>query len=75
MDEKQKTTTIVNSIKKHHHIQNEYFGKGVKEFFNTYFRAHGLNVKYNCYRIEFQERGTAHIHGRCKFKSDVGLSE
>ena len=75
IDEKQKITTRVSLIKKDPHIVDAYFEKYVKEFCNTYFKAHGLNVKYNWYIIEFQARGTAHIHGCCRFKSDVGVSE
>ena len=75
MDEKKKKTTRINLIKKHPHIVDEYFDKHVKDFFNTYFRAHGLNAKYNWYRIEFQVRGTTQIYGFCRFKSDVGISE
>ena len=40
-----------------------YFDKRVKYVFNTYFKAHGLNVKYKWYRIEFQARGTFNRHG------------
>ena len=56
------------------HIVDEYFSRCFKEFFKVYFGSDCLDVVWNWYQIEYQARGTAHVHGCVWLKSDPGCT-
>ena len=75
MDEKQKLNFRITIIKTNPHLVDEYFYTRVKIFFTIYLKVNQLDGSYNWFRIEFQARGTAHIHGCMRLKSDPGISQ
>ena len=40
-----------------------------------FFGKKGLEYSWFWFRIEYQERGTAHAHGYLRLKEDPGISE
>jgi len=76
MNEKQKLSFRVRIVHEFPHIVDEYFLKRVNSFIQSFFlNKNGLKSTYFWFRIEYQERGTAHIHGCLKLSSDFGISE
>ena len=61
-------------IARNPHIVDEYFTARFNDFFKSYFSLEGLNAKWNWYRIEYQARGTAHVHGCVRLNSDPGCT-
>ena len=62
MNEKQKLCARMKMISRHPHLVDEYFTYRIKEFLNVYFSARGLDTKYYWFCIEYQLRGTGHVH-------------
>ena len=75
LDELQKLRFRVNTIRDYQHIVDEFFFKRAKTFLEHYFSDRCLNVEYFWFRVEYQARGTAHIHGCYKLKSDPGIAK
>jgi hypothetical protein len=57
------------------HIVDAYFMKRVQALLDTYYRKNGLELDWSWFRIEYQERGTAHAHGCFRLKCDPGISD
>eukprot|EP00978_Attheya_sp_CCMP212_P037936 scaffold183166_cov31-Attheya_sp.AAC.1 len=49
--------------------------KHVQALLDTYYGKHGLELEWSWFRIEYQERGTAHAHGCFRLKCDPGISD
>ena len=75
LDELDKLRFRINTLRHYQHIVDKYFYKRTKAFLNAYFSENCLNVDYFWFRVEYQSRGTAHIHGCYKLKSDPGISK
>ena len=56
------------------HIVDEYFSMRFEECFKVYFGSDCLDTVWNWYRIEYQARGTAHIHNCVHLKPDPGCT-
>ena len=52
---------------------NEYFTKCVEIFVQHFFASKGLEAEWYWYRYEWQSRGSIHVHGLCRLKSDPDL--
>ena len=61
-------------VRDHPHLVDAWFLQRVKAFFRTIFGPKGLEMKWFWYRVEYQKRGTAHIHGCVRLKDDPGLT-
>jgi hypothetical protein len=57
------------------HIVNVYFMKRVQALLDTYYGGNGLELDWSWFRIEYQERGTAHAHGCFSLKCNPGISD
>ncbi len=57
------------------HIVDAYFMKRVQALLDTYYGKNGLELDWSWFRIEYQERGTAHAHGCFRLKCDPGISD
>ena len=57
------------------HIVDHYFFMRAKEYFNSFYGKDCLNAEWYWYRIEYQKRGSAHVHGCCRLKSDPNLPD
>ena len=57
------------------HIVDAYFMKRVQALLDTYYGKTGLELEWSWFRIEYQERGTAHAHGCFRLKCDPGISD
>ena len=76
MNEKQKLSFRVRIVNDFPHIVDEYFYTRVQSFLKSFFLCRkGLTTTYYWFRVEYQERGTAHIHGCLHLDSDFGISE
>ena len=56
------------------HFVDCYFYDRVKVALESFFGSKGLDMKWFWFRIEFQKRGTAHIHGCLRLKSDPDIT-
>jgi len=54
-------------------LVNEYFTKRVSEFVEHFFGKYGLENEWFWYRFEWQMRGSIHVHGMVRLKSDPDL--
>ena len=75
LNEKEKLCAHLKIIRCHPHLVDEYFTLRVKDFLDVYFSKRGLDVDYYWFRIEYQMRGTGHVHGCSRLNSDPGCSE
>eukprot|EP00978_Attheya_sp_CCMP212_P018694 scaffold51676_cov29-Attheya_sp.AAC.1 len=57
------------------HIMDAYFMKRTQILLETYYGKNGLECDWQWFRIEYQERGTAHAHGCFKLKCDPGIAQ
>ena len=60
-------------VKDNPHIVDSYFSDRVREFLNVFHSKDGLEYSWFWYRVEYQSRGTAHIHGCLRLKNDPGI--
>ena len=56
------------------HFVDSYFYDRVKVALESFFGSKGLDMKWFWFRVEFQKRGTAHIHGCLRLKSDPDIA-
>ena len=75
MDENNRVKFCRKLILDFQHVVDEYFYRRVEYFLKSYFRNKYLNSLYYWFRVEYQERGTAHIHGCFKLHSDPGITK
>ena len=76
MTEKQKTRFRISMVLRYPHIVDEYFQTRVKLFIKSFLvDKQSLDCKYYWYRIEYQQRGTAHVHGCFRLNSDPGITK
>jgi hypothetical protein len=73
-DEVKKAAAQRNFVRDNPHIVDTFFYHRVEALFQAYFSANGIDIEYYWFRIEFQKRGAAHIHGCLKVKDDPGLA-
>ena len=62
-------------IRENQHVVDGYFYKRIKLMLDIYFGERGLKIDWVWFRIEYQERGTAHAHGCLRLKNDPGLTD
>ena len=74
-NEKEKLVFRMNILQNYHHLVDQYFYMRFQAFLKEYFSENCLDVDYCWFRVEYQSRGTAHVHGCYKLKSDPGISE
>jgi hypothetical protein len=55
------------------HLVDSLFYERVKLVIGHWLGVDSLNAEYVWFRVEYQERGTAHVHGCLRLKSDPGL--
>ena len=76
MNEKQKLSFRVRIVHEFPHIVDEYFHSRVESFLKSFFlNSDSITTNYYWFRVEYQERGTAHIHGCMRLLTDFGISE
>ena len=73
LDEKEQAIARRKFIRMNPHIVDKIFYERVKILIKKWFGKNGLEAEYVWFRIEYQERGTAHVHGCMRLKSDPGL--
>ena len=61
-------------VKLHPHLVDVFFNNRVDTLLKHFFAESTFDCAWYWYRVEFQERGTAHVHGCFKLKDDPGLS-
>jgi Helitron helicase-like domain at N-terminus/PIF1-like helicase len=62
-------------VRRNPHIVDSYFQERAKCFLETYLGDTGLQSEWVWYRVEYQKRGCAHIHGCCRLRSDPNLHQ
>ncbi len=75
MTEKEKAAIRRKWVRDNPHIVDHYFFMRAKEYFNSFYGKDCLNAEWYWYRIEYQKRGSAHVHGCCRLKSDPNLPD
>ena len=76
MNEKEKTRFRVSMVLRHQHIVDEYFSTRVQQFMESFLRNdRSLKCTYFWYRVEYQQRRTAHVHGCFRLNSDPGITQ
>lgn len=73
-DELEKAKARRKMVRDNPHIVDEFFNERVNQLFKTLFGQHGIELKYLWFRIEYQKRGAAHVHGCLKLKDDPGVA-
>ena len=73
--EKEKCKWRRKLIRNNPHIVDSYFYDRVKAFINTFHSKNGLELSWFWFRVEYQNRGTAHVHGCLRLKDDPGIEE
>ena len=61
-------------IRENPHLVDALFQKRVNSMLDAFFGPTGLKLKYHWCRIEYQKRGTAHVHGCLRLVDDPGLT-
>ena len=51
------------------------FSDRVHDFIKIFFGSKGLEHKWCWFRVEYQARGAAHVHGYLRLKEDPGITE
>ena len=74
-NEKNKSTWRRNLIRDNPHIVDAYFHERVKIFIEIFFGKKGLDYEWHWFRVEYQKRGTAHVHGCLRLKGDPGIEK
>ena len=74
-NEKEKLVFRMNILQNYHHDVDKYFYMRFQAFLKEYFSENCLDMEYCWFRVEYQSRGTAHVHGCYKLKSDPGISD
>ena len=62
-------------VRENQHIVDAYFYDRVKMLLATFFGKKGLELEWFWFRVEYQKRGAAHVHGCFKLKNDPGISQ
>ena len=75
LTEKQKVRKRAKWVRQNPHVVDAYFFDRIKFMVQEFFGNKGLKTSWVWFRIEFQSRGTAHVHGCCRLKSDPGLMD
>ena len=75
LNEKEKLVFRMNILQNYHHDVDKYFYMRFQAFLKEYFSENCLDMEYCWFRVEYQSRGTAHVHGCYKLKSDPGISD
>jgi hypothetical protein len=75
MDELKKALHRRKLVRKNPHLVDEYFLARAEEVFKTFLTKKCINIKYHWFRIEYQKRGMAHVHGCCRLKNDPGIPQ
>jgi ATP-dependent DNA helicase PIF1 len=75
LNEEQKAKKRRKWVRDNPHIVDSYFHDRVILLLKTYLGKDSLEVDWLWFRVEYQGRGTAHIHGCCRLKSDPGLTD
>ena len=60
-------------VREHPHVVNSYFHKRFSHLLKHFFTESTLDYSYYWFRVEFQDRGTAHVHGCFRLRNDPGL--
>ena len=74
-DEEAKAKWRRKMTRENPHIVDAYFMKRTKLLLETYYGKNSLECEWQWFRIEYQERGTAHAHGCFKLKCDPGIAQ
>lgn len=57
------------------HIVDQFFMERVEAMFQTIFGKKGIRTKFLWFRVEYQRRGVAHIHGCLQIEDDPGMAK
>jgi len=72
--EKEKADARRKFVRRNPHIVDEFFYQRAGIMLQEFLESKGvLDADWVWYRVEYQKRGTAHIHGCCRLHSDPGL--
>ena len=63
------------SVRENQHIVDAFFNSRVEAFVEAFLKSSGMEAEYTWFRIEYQERGTAHAHGCFRLKCDPGIAD
>jgi hypothetical protein len=74
LNESEKAKLHRKMVRDNPHMVDHYFHLRVKLLLNKWFGDAGLPVKWSWFRIEYQERGTAHAHGCLRLECDPNIS-
>jgi hypothetical protein len=74
LNEIEKARLWCKMVRDNPHVVDHYFYFRVKLLLNKWFEDAGLPVKWSWFRIEYQERGTAHAHGCQRLECDPNIS-
>ena len=59
----------------HPQIADEFFYRRTESFLQQFLGPDGLDALWHWYRYEYQSRGTIHLHGLARLRSDPGLDK
>ena len=63
------------AVRENQHIVDAFFNSRVEAFVEAFLKSSGMEAEYTWFRIEYQERGTAHAHGCFRLKCDPGIAD
>ena len=66
-NEEEKARRRRKLVRENPHIVDEFFELKAQELVKTVFGKQGLEIEWWWFRVEYQKRGTAHVHGCLRF--------
>jgi hypothetical protein len=74
-NERQKEKWRRKAVRENQHIVDAFFNERVESFAKAFLQSSGMKAEYTWFRIEYQERGTAHAHGCFRLECDPGIAD